>query len=140
MKLIGIWIDKEKAIIVQTGEQGEEMKTIASGIETFRIHGGAGTRIKGGPQDVVHDSKYLEREKHQFRNYFKEVATHLKEVDKFAIFGPAETADKLAKELKTNYKSIYENLEDVVRADSMTQNQTKALIRNFFKKDYDKTM
>lgn len=134
MKTIGIWMDKEKAHIITMKDEQEEMQTILSEIEDFRISGGSGTRLKGGPQDVVHDSKYLEREKHQFRAYFKKIVPLIGEADKIAIFGPAEAGEKFHKELSENYKHIFEKLEGVFKADSMTENQTKALIRDYFKK------
>ncbi len=134
MKNIGIWMDKEKAHIITVHDNDEEMATILSEIENFRIHGGSGTRFKGGPQDVVQDSKYLEREKHQFKAYFKEVVSHIKNADKVAIFGPAETGEKFNTELKENYKDIGDKVTGVFKADSMTENQTKALVREYFKK------
>lgn len=134
MKNIGIWMDKEKAYIITIKEEGEDVVTIPSNIETFRIHGGSGTRLKGGPQDVVQDSKYLEREKHQFKAYFKELVSYVKDVDKLAIFGPAEAGEKFKKELELNYEDIAAKLEGVFKADSMTENQTKALVRDYFKK------
>ncbi len=134
MKNIGIWMDKEKAHIITVKDDNEDMTTILSGIENFRIHGGSGTRFKGGPQDVVQDSKYLEREKHQFKAYFKEIIPFIKDADKVAIFGPAKAGEKFEKELIENHKEISEKLEGVFKADSMTENQTKALVREYFKK------
>ena len=55
-------MDKDKAHIVTLEDGVETLKTIQSQIEHFNPHGGSGTRFKGGPQDVVQDSKYLERE------------------------------------------------------------------------------
>ncbi|AXT62321.1 hypothetical protein D1816_18785 [Aquimarina sp. AD10] len=132
MKNIGIWIDKEKAHVIKVTDNQEEMITILSEIDTFKISGGSGTRFKGGPQDVVHDSKYLEREKKQHKEYFKKIAQLLKEADKVVIFGPAETGQKFNKELKEHYADISKKVKDVLRADSMTDNQTKALIREYF--------
>lgn len=134
MKNIGIWMDKEKAYIITINEEEQEVITIFSNIETYHIHGGSGTRFKGGPQDVVQDSKYLEREKHQFKVYFKELASYLKEADKIVIFGPAEAGEKFKKELELNYKTIAVRVEGIFKADSMTENQTKALVRDFFEK------
>lgn len=132
MKNIGIWMDKEKAFIINPNKNDKEMITIPSQIETYRIHGGSGTKVKGGPQDVVQDSKYLEREKHQFKAYFKEIASHVKDVDKLVVFGPAEAGEKFKKELGHYYKDLHEKLEGVFKTDSMTANQTKALVRNYF--------
>jgi len=132
MKNIGIWLDKEKAYIVSLKNDKTIVDTIQSEIETFNIGGGSGTRFKGGPQDVVQDSKYLEREKHQLKAYFKEIASQLKNANAIVIFGPANTNEKFYRELEENYKDIYVKVKAVKKADSMTDNQIKALVRNFF--------
>ncbi len=135
MKKIGIWMDKEKAHIITVNDDGEDMTTVESNIEDFRIHGGSGTRFKGGPQDVVQDSKYLEREKQQFKNYFAEIIPLIKDADSIVIFGPAQAGEKFNRELQESHKNIGAKIKDVLKADSMTDNQTKALVREYFKKD-----
>jgi hypothetical protein len=130
---IGIWLDKKNAHIVTLTKETEDFKTIISNVEDFRIHGGSGTRFKGGPQDVVQDSKYLEREKHQFKAYFKELALEIEEADGILIFGPAEVKDKFKKELESLYEHINVKVKGVQTADSMTDNQIKAWARDFFK-------
>ena len=132
MKRIGIWLDKEKAHIVTLKHDGETLTTIASDIEHYKIHGGSGTRLKGGPQDVVQDSKYLEREKHQMKVYFKKVISYIEDADAIAIFGPAETFEKLNKTIRKHYTPLYNKVKTVQRADSMTLNQIKALVRDFY--------
>ncbi|MEE4001683.1 hypothetical protein V1T75_15160 [Tenacibaculum sp. FZY0031] len=132
MKNIGVWLDKEKALVVTIENGTENIKTIPSNIETFRIHGGSGTRLKGGPQDVVQDSKYLEREKHQTKRYFNELAEEVNSADSLAIFGPAETFEKFKKELEDSHKELNARVKKVQRVDSMTDNQVKALVRDFF--------
>ena len=134
MKKIGIWLDKEKAHIVSLENGNEFVKTIPSEVESFRIHGGSGTRFKGGPQDVVQDSRYLEREKHQLKVYFKHVALEIRNAEAITIFGPAETYQKFNKELQENYKEISAKVKAVNRANSMTENQLKALVRDSFDK------
>ncbi|WP_103864149.1 hypothetical protein [Aquimarina sp. I32.4] len=133
MKNIGIWIDKEQADIITVNQENDDMITVVSEVENFRAHGGSGTRLKGGPQDVVQDSKFLEREKHQFKVYFKKIIPFIKDADNIVIYGPAEAGEKLYKELNDNYKEISIKVRDVLKADSMTENQTKALIRSYFK-------
>jgi len=88
----------------------EQFFTIKSNIEDYHVSGGSGSRAKGGPQDVVQDSKYLERKKHQLKQYFKEIASYLDEVDEVALFGPAGTNEN-----------------------SMTSNQVVALVKKYFK-------
>ncbi len=133
MENIGIWLDKEKAHIVTVNNDSITMKTVQSNVENFRIHGGSGTRLKGGPQDVVQDSRYLEREKHQLKAYFKEITSEIKDADSIVIFGPAETYEKLNKELQENYKAISAKVKSRKRVDSMTENQLKALVKDSFK-------
>lgn len=69
-KVAGIWIDKRNAKIVVYGGD-EEFHVVKSSIEEFNPKGGSGTSFKGGPQDVVQDSKYTNREKHQEKLFFK---------------------------------------------------------------------
>lgn len=134
MKNIGIWLDKDRAFVVTLTNGKESTLLIPSNIEHYRIHGGSGTRLKGGPQDVVQDSKYLERENHQFKAYFKEIVSHIKNADVLALFGPAGTNNRFKKELEESYKDLNKKVVAVKKADSMTENQMKALVRDFFTK------
>jgi len=133
MKQTGIWLDKKKALIVKLENGKEQFFTIKSNIEDYHVSGGSGSRAKGGPQDVVQDSKYLERKKHQLKQYFKEIASYLDEVDEVALFGPAGTNEKFNKELKKKYKKIGDKVSEVKKADSMTSNQVVALVKKYFK-------
>ncbi len=135
MKRIGIWLDKVKAYIFIIDDHSEKLIKVYSKIETYHIGGGSGSRLKGGPQDVVQDSKYLEREKHSFNDYFEQITKVLKDADTIVIFGPAEAGEKLNKTLQNKFKLVGNKVRAVVKADSMTLNQTKALIRDYFKKE-----
>ena len=129
----GIWIDRDKAHLVTLRNDSEELITIFSNIEHFRPHGGSGTRLKGGPQDVVQDKKYLEREKQQLKSYFKNIVEKINNTEALIIFGPAQTSEQFAKELHENYKSLSTKIKGVKKADSMTDNQIKAWVRKFYK-------
>ena len=132
MKKLGIWLDKKTARLISLENEKEVIDTIVSEVEDFRIHGGSGTKFKGGPQDVVQDSRYLEREKHQLKAYFKEIASKMKDANAVVIFGPAQTKEKFSKELQENYKDLNAKVKAVKTADNMTDNQVKALVRDFF--------
>lgn len=129
---IGVWLDKERAIIVTLYNGQISMNTLLSNIDNYNIQGGSGTRLKGGPQDVIHDSKYLEREKHQVKKYFNNIALDIKEANEIVLFGPAETRENFHKELNTYYKNISNKVKDVVKTDSMTMRQVKAWVKTFF--------
>tara|TARA_R110000787_G_scaffold196454_1_gene307787 strand:- start:8509 stop:8922 length:414 start_codon:yes stop_codon:yes gene_type:complete len=133
MRNTGIWLDREKAFIINIDKKTASVHLIASNLEHFNISGGSGTKFKGGPQDVVQDSKYLEREKHQFKNYFSEIIEYVKNTNALVIFGPADSHQKLKKEIQEFHKELNEKVIAVIKSDSMTENQLKALVRDFFK-------
>lgn len=132
MKRTGIWLDKKKAHVVTYYDDKESFNTILSNVDNFNIHGGSGSRFKGGPQDVVQDSKYLEREKHQLRKYFETIISEVKEVDAIVLFGPAETREKFYKILSDNYVDLKKKVKEIIKADSMTKRQVKAWVREFY--------
>ncbi|MBT8187032.1 MAG: hypothetical protein KJO73_05040 [Croceitalea sp.] len=132
MKQVGIWMDKEKAHCLFLNNGKEEWKTIPSEMEFFNPKGGSRSKTRWGPQDVVQDSKYLEREKHQLKNYFNKLVNALGDVDELILMGPAETAEKFLKELNENHHLIGNKVKKIEKADSMTENQVKAKIRETF--------
>jgi len=132
MKKIGIWIDKREAKIVSLENGNEQIKTITSDLEDFNPQGGSGTKFKGGPQDVVQDSKYLEREKHQFAEFFKALVPSMEDADTVVIFGPAQSGEKLHKELQEKHIQLCSKIISVEKVDNMTDNQLKAWVRDFY--------
>lgn len=134
MKELGIWMDKEKAHIVVLNDQKAELRTIQSELEFYNPKGGSRSKTRWGPQDVVQDSKYLEREKHQLKRYFSRLAEAVKKARAIVIFGPSDTYLKFKKELEENFPQLAAKIKGTERADSMTLNQVKALVRGFFSK------
>nr|WP_321230035.1 hypothetical protein [uncultured Psychroserpens sp.] len=132
MKKTGIWLDKDKALIVTIENENETFQIVSSNVEHYKIHGGSGTRQKGGPEDVVQDNKYLEREKHQLKQYFKDITTKIDDSDELVLFGPAGTNEKFSDELHENYKLLSTKIKGMRKTDSMTDNQVKAWTRDFF--------
>jgi len=132
MKYTGVWLDKNEARIITLEDGSETSVTIDSNLEHFRPHGGSGTRFKGGPQDVVQDRKYLEREKHQLKNFFEYIVSEIDETEALVIFGPAETGHKLGKHLHEKHGTLNKKLRGVHKEDSLTENQLIAWVRTFF--------
>lgn len=133
MEKIGIWIDKEKAHIVYLKPEKETFETVYSNVEFFNPKGGSRSEAKWGPQDVVQDSRYLEREKHQLKLYFDDLANKIQDAEAIALFGPADTAEKFNKQLMDTHKILAAKVKAVTKVDSMTDNQVKALVRDFYK-------
>lgn len=134
MKNIGIWLDSKIALIVKVNQDHATLEEVESGIEFFNRTSTSGSRNKwGGTQDITHEQSYLEREKNQFKKYFKQIADTVSNADRLALFGPADINKKLEKELMENYPSIAQKIVAVDKVDSLTENQTIALVREFFK-------
>lgn len=129
MKKTGVWIDKEKAHIITLENDKENILTVFSEVENFHI---TSNQFLGGSQEILADKKILEREKNQLKTYFKEIASHLMDADVIVIFGPAETGVRFRKELQENYRDLSTKIKGVEKADSMTENQVKAWVREYF--------
>ncbi|WP_224491443.1 hypothetical protein [Robertkochia flava] len=132
MKNVGVWMDKEKAWIVVLNDEEVEMTVLESDVEDFNAVGGSRSKTRWGPQDVVQDRKYTEREKHQMKRYFENLAGELKEAGQLALFGPADTNKKFNNYLLEHQKDLASRVRGVEKADSMSENQVKALVREFF--------
>lgn len=135
MKNLGIWIDKKKAKVVSIESGNESLDTIVSDVEDFHVGGGSGSRLKGGPQDVVKDNKYLEREKHQLAEFFKDVVMCIADADAIVIFGPAQTGEKLYNLLLEKHSQFHHKTISIEKADNMTDNQIMAWVRNYYNSD-----
>jgi len=131
-KHIGIWMDKRIAKIIAVDNGGKLIKTVTSEVEEFNPKGGSGSRLKGGPQDVVQDSKYLERELQQLKAYFDKVAEQLPDFDSLVVFGPSQTPGRFYDRLIQQNKDLDGKTIKVEKADSMTENQTIAWVRDYF--------
>ena len=135
MKKVGIWLDKKEAMGVVLEDGKEKFFNIDSELDFFNPKGGSRSKTKWGPQDVVQDSKYLEREKHQLKNYFDTIAEKVEDADQLAIFGPAEAPEKFMAELEDNYPELAQKVTVSEKADSITKNQFKAMVKQTFGMD-----
>jgi len=132
MKQIGIWLDKQEALVVVLQDGADKMERIPSELEFFNPKGGSRSKTRWGPQQVVHDSKYLEREKHQLKRYFDKLAEAVEDADQLALFGPAEAPEQFKAELDENYPELAAKVIAVEKADSQTDNQIKVLVKEAF--------
>jgi stalled ribosome rescue protein Dom34 len=129
---VGIWIDKREAKIVVIDKGNEQMTIVNSDIEEYNPKGGSGSKQKGGPQDVVQDSKYSHREKHQTKSYFERIIDLLPKLDALVIFGPAQTGQKFADDISMNHNNLDGKVRGVETADSMMDNQVIAWVRDYY--------
>ena len=125
-------MDKQQAYIIGLDQDPPSIRTLASELEFFNPKGGSRSKTRWGPQQVVHDSKYTEREKHQLKRYFENLASQLSNSEALVLYGPADTKQQFKRFLDDRHPGISARVRDVLSADSMTENQMKALVREYF--------
>ena len=135
MKKVGIWLDKREAKIVSLEEGNERLDTIVSYIEDLHESSESGAGVKVERQDVVKDSKYSQREKHILADFFKEIVLSISDAEAIVIFGPAQTGEKLYKELKEKNSQFANKTISIEKADNMTENQIIAWVKNHHNSD-----
>lgn len=129
----GVWLDKKKAIVVTIYNGEISLNTILSNIEDFHPASGFGLGYKGSPLDTHPEDKYMKREKHQLKSYFKNIINEIKNADAIVLFGPTESCEKLHKEIIQNHAYLAPKIKDIIKADSMNKAQVKAWVKAFFK-------
>ena len=134
-KNIGIWLDSDKAYIFSFYQDKEELEIIYSQVEHFKVQGGYGSGTAYKPQEAVSESKYLERKKAQLKDFYRRIMIRLNDAGAIAIFGPAEAKMGLKKALKAR-KEFKDKIVAFKAAGNMTDNQKRALVRDFFNKEY----
>ena len=126
-KNIGIWLDSDQAIIIENGK--DSLHRINSEVEHFNMHGGN----KGFGQVTTSDTKLLNRQNHQLKNYFQKIIKELPEADKIVVFGPAETKIAFKSEVENN-NGLKNKLQGVETANSrMSDAQLVEWVRNYYK-------
>lgn len=132
MKLTGVWMDKKQADVVSWDGEKSSFLNLESELEFYNPKGGSRSKTKWGPQEVVQDSRYLEREKHQLRQYFVKLSEVLEDSEAIVVYGPAGTNRKFKNWLDEAAPAIAAKVKEVMTADKMSLNQLKAKVRDYF--------
>lgn len=135
-KQTGMWIDGSKAVIISLVDGKEQIERVEAEIENRVHHFGEGNSgVRMGDRHLVPEKRFNERERHQLDNYLEAVLTKVKGADELYVFGPAETRVALQRKLDTDksYKDLAQRLRAVEPADSMTNNQIVARVKEFFR-------
>ena len=130
---IGLWIDHKGAVMVTLKEDGEEIKSIQSGVEK-RVRFRGGTHMK-----TTHGAQYFPAEDHKDRQYIEKlkkfygaVISILREGDSVLVLGPGEAKTELEKRIA--HERVGAAIVGIETADKMTQRQIAARVRRFFER------
>lgn len=125
-KKIGLWIDNRAAIIVKLTDEDEQITRIYSDAEKqIRFEGGS-------RKDGLQTTETIQGRKFdmQLNNYFDDVIANIRDAEMIQIFGPGEAKDGLLKRMEND--NLKELIVKIETADSMTDNQVAARVREYF--------
>ena len=132
-KQTGVWLDKEKAIIINLMDEKHSIKRLRSEITTRERFPGESKKFgRFGNQFLSMESKKRNMAKNQTNEYLKNIINEIRYVDKLVLFGPAEMKTQLEKAILNN-SIISKKLVAVEPADNMTENQLVAWVKEYYK-------
>ena len=126
----GVWIDHKQAIVVFVTDAGNEIKKIASGIETpVRSAGGSKSKNSFTPNDFIAEDKLERKFENQLKKFYDEVTTCLQTAKALLILGPGEAKGEFHKRSSKKLRSVAVELET---AGKMTDRQLAAKVAQHF--------
>jgi hypothetical protein len=138
-KKLGLWIDHEKAFLIEITKTSEKRRELTSGIETpTKPKGLSHTASQYGRFDRNTEGKAAHRRENQLKNWYDEIIKTIKDTQDLLILGPGKAKTELAKAIKSK-KSITPKIREIKNADAMSQNQLAAVVREYFSEEKQKT-
>ncbi len=132
-KNIGIWLDTRQAVIVELSNGEHTIKTIESNIDTReRIPGESKKFGRFGGQYITYEKNRENKKNEQTSKFMKILINEIKACDTVVLFGPSIMKTIFEKEIK-NDLNLIGKLIRVFDADSMTENQILAWVKDFYK-------
>jgi hypothetical protein len=126
-KVVGLWIDHRKAVIVIVSDEGEETKQLESGMEKH-VRFSGGSRSEEGKADDQRDRQFTGH----LNTYYDEVIAHIRDAESILLFGPGEAKGELEKRLAN--KGLNGRVVGIETVDKMTDRQIAAKVRQHFRK------
>ena len=125
----GVWIDRNRAVIVRLEAGGCETKVVLSEVDPKRkALGGSRSHSRYGPQDVAKERAAQGRRERQLREFYGRVRGLLAGVDAVLVMGPALTKHHFCQALSRRDLTI----AGVQTTGSLTDRQVAARVREFF--------
>jgi len=123
-KRVGLWLDRNKAVIVSITDNGEERKRITSDMEHYVLYS---TTVPGdGSPENIRDRRYW----NHLGEYYDSIIAHIRDAKAIQIFGPGEAKYELKKHLEQEGLSEYiVSMED---AEKLTDDQIGVKVEERF--------
>ena len=123
-KTVGLWLDRNKAVIVSTMNNIEARTIITSDMANYVLYS---TVIPGdGSPEEVRDRRFW----NHLNEYYDKIIEHLRDAVEIQIFGPEEAKYELQKRLES--EGLAEHIVSVEDAGRLTDVQIATKVRNRF--------
>lgn len=131
---IGIWIDTHQAVLIKLSNGDETVKTIESHIDT-KVRTPEESKKYGRFEGhyTTYEKNWANKKITQTTRFLKILLTEIDDCDAVVIFGPSIMKTIFEKEIK-NDLNLIGKLMGIFDADSMTENQMVAWVKDFYKK------
>jgi len=123
-KRVGLWLDRNKAVIVSITDNGEERKRITSDMEHYVLYSSV---VPGdGSPENIRDRRFW----NHLGEYYDNIITHIHDAKAIQIFGPGEAKYELEKHLEN--KGLSEYIVSMEDADKLTDLQIATKVQQRF--------
>jgi len=131
-RVVGLWIDHRKAVIVAVVGEGQEIiLTMKSHMEPHvRFAGGSRSKAQQRSPEATAEDRQERRFEHHLNTYYDEVISHIGYAEAILLFGPGEAKAELQKRLEG--KGLARQIVGVETSDKMTDRQIAAKVRRHF--------
>lgn len=131
---IGIWIDTHQAVLIKLSNGDQTVKTIESHIDT-KVRTPEESKKYGRFEGhyTTYGKNWANKKIQQTHHFLKKLLTEIEDCDAIVLFGPSIMKTIFEKEIKNNLNLIGQ-LAGVFDADSMTENQMVAWVKDFYNK------
>jgi stalled ribosome rescue protein Dom34 len=131
-RVVGLWIDHRKAVIVAiVGDGREIMLTMKSHMEPHvRFAGGSRSKAAHQSLEITAEDQRDRRFAEHLSTYYDEVISHIREAEAILVFGPGEAKGELQDRLEA--KGLGRRIVAVEAVDKMTDRQIAAKVRERF--------
>ena len=123
-KRVGLWLDRNKAVIVSIANNVEAKRIITSDMEHYALYS---TVVPGdGLPENIRDKRFW----NHLGEYYDKIITHIRDATEIQIFGPDGAKYELQKHLEN--EGLWEYIVSVEEVGKLTDLQISAKVQKRF--------
>ena len=131
-KLIGLWIDHRKAVIVEIVNKTVVTREIESNMEkhirfSSNLQSNAANKSQGSTEEDTRDRKFG----NHLEKFYEKVIANIHDADSILIIGPGEAKIELENYMKSH--AFGACIAGIETTDKLTNNQIASKVREYFK-------